>query len=311
VIEVTRFLLVSIVVPNLDEALIRYHDVFGFEHTQRRLIPEMSVEIAILPLDGRGYAIELVAPSNSIPNGAAAKQSATSVADFLERRGPGIHHLTFEIANFDEAIAHLAVQGVTANISEVLGSQGTHPMAIIHPKLCSGVMFELLPHGAFAPKPAAIGSSICRRFLRTSCMSNDLNQTIKTYGDLFGLTAVQPNTATEMTTHSAVFTIGGDDVLESIAPLQAERPTRSHHHNPLAEAGRYKDIDRRKEGPYSLVLEARDLDSAIARFDAQKIHYTSLDIDTGSGLLRTAVVDHRAGLGVRFEMRGFATTPTE
>ena len=300
-LEVTRFLLVSIVVPDLDKALDRYHTLFGLEPSQRRPIPEMAVEMAVLPLDSRGYAIELVAPSRAAPQDPAARQSAQSLAAFLDRRGPGIHHLTFEVADFDAAVAHLEDRGAPTSVSEVQGDKGTHPLAVVHPRSCRGVMFELLPPGAFVPEPAEPGSSIFRRFLNTSCVTQDLDHAVATYADLFGFTATQEATVPEMAVRSAIFTIGGDDVLESFAPLPAGQRSLPRYSTD-AEAALDKFLERRKEGPYRLALEVHDYEATLGRLDAQSVPYVPFDLELDTGPLRVAVVSPRATTGVMFEV---------
>jgi methylmalonyl-CoA epimerase len=77
--------------------------------------------------------VELVKPS-TLDSG---------VARFLERRGPGIHHICFEVADLEGCLARLADQGVRLiNPQPVIGTGGKR-IAFIHPESTHGVLVEL------------------------------------------------------------------------------------------------------------------------------------------------------------------------
>jgi methylmalonyl-CoA/ethylmalonyl-CoA epimerase len=89
-------------------------------------------------------ALEIIAPAN--PPGNAGLDR------FLDRRGPGLHHICFEVDDLAAALATLKAAGVRL-IDEAPrpGARG-HLVAFIHPASTGGVLFELCatPHGAQA-----------------------------------------------------------------------------------------------------------------------------------------------------------------
>ena len=89
-------------------------------------------------------ALEIIAPAN--PPGNAGLDR------FLDRRGPGLHHICFEVDDLTAALATLKAAGVQL-IDEAPrpGARG-HLVAFIHPASTGGVLFELCatPHGAQA-----------------------------------------------------------------------------------------------------------------------------------------------------------------
>ena len=88
-------------------------------------------------------SIELVAPA------AATAQEPTNAGlqRFLDKRGPGLHHVCFEVEDLEEALASLKAAGVPL-IDEVPrpGARG-HRVAFLHPAATGGVLFELCAAG--------------------------------------------------------------------------------------------------------------------------------------------------------------------
>ncbi|HMN28733.1 MAG TPA: methylmalonyl-CoA epimerase [Caldilineaceae bacterium] len=122
---------VGIVVHNLDESLKTYCDQLGFQLLERVLIPEQRVEAAFL--EAGNSTLELIAPTDS--------ESGT--ARFLQNRGEGTHHLCFEVADINAALAQAQAQGL--RLIDGTPRRGVHGLvAFIHPKAAHGVMIELL-----------------------------------------------------------------------------------------------------------------------------------------------------------------------
>lgn len=94
--------------------------------------PAESVESAF----AEATALEIIAPA---PGGAGNP----SLTRFLERRGPGLHHICFEVDDLPTALATLKAAGVRL-IDEAPrpGARG-HLVAFIHPASTGGVLFEL------------------------------------------------------------------------------------------------------------------------------------------------------------------------
>ena len=122
---------VGIVVNNLDESLKTYQDQLGFTLLERVLIPEQKVEAAFL--DAHNSTIELIAPTDT--------ESGT--ARFLVKRGEGVHHICYEVADLAAALAQLKAEGV--QLIDETPRRGVHGLvAFVHPKATHGMMIELL-----------------------------------------------------------------------------------------------------------------------------------------------------------------------
>jgi methylmalonyl-CoA/ethylmalonyl-CoA epimerase len=123
---------VALAVEDLDEAIELYGRLFGAELEERGRIDEQGVEAAYLRFgDGR---LELVSPLG--PD--------TPVGRFLERRGPGMHHVAFEVDDIEQAIESLGRRG--ANVIEPAPriGFGGHRVAFVHPESLQGVLAEVV-----------------------------------------------------------------------------------------------------------------------------------------------------------------------
>jgi len=132
---------VGIAVADLDEEVERYRRTFGLEPTHRERMRDQGVEEVLFAV-GESY-VQLL----------GALGSDTPVGRFLVRRGPGVHHLGYRVANVTDALGRLRAQGV-ALIDETPrgGSRGT-TIAFVHPKSMGGVLVELVQE----PSPTAAG----------------------------------------------------------------------------------------------------------------------------------------------------------
>ena len=121
----------AIVVENMAEALEFWRDTLGLQLDQVEEIPTEGARVAFLPIgDSR---IELVEPITS----------DTGLSRFLEKRGPGFHHLCFEVKNLAEKLQQLESAGVELiNPEPTRGSDG-RLYAFLHPKSAGGVLIEL------------------------------------------------------------------------------------------------------------------------------------------------------------------------
>jgi methylmalonyl-CoA/ethylmalonyl-CoA epimerase len=132
---------VGIAVADLEEEVERYRRTFGIEPTHRERMRDQGVEEVLFAV-GESY-VQLL----------GALGSDTPVGRFLDRRGPGVHHLGYRVANVTRALGRLRAQGV-ALIDETprAGSRGT-TIAFVHPKSMGGVLVELVQQ----PSPTAAG----------------------------------------------------------------------------------------------------------------------------------------------------------
>ncbi len=131
---ITRIDHVALVVRNIDEALGFYRDVLGMQPSGIKTLPAEGVRIAFLPSGGPGGSeIELVEPLDP----------TTGVAQFLEKRGEGLHHICLETPDIDAALAYLQARG--ARVIDSTPRQAAEGRAIfLHPKGTHGVLLELV-----------------------------------------------------------------------------------------------------------------------------------------------------------------------
>jgi len=123
---------IAVAVPDLEEVLATWRDVLGLEEQGRELVAAQGVTVAFL--DAGGARLELLEPTG--PD--------TPVGRHLARRGPGLHHVAFEVDDLEEALAALKARGVRLVDSEPRpGAHGTR-VAFVHPKTTGGVLLELV-----------------------------------------------------------------------------------------------------------------------------------------------------------------------
>jgi methylmalonyl-CoA/ethylmalonyl-CoA epimerase len=145
-IKIKRIDHVAIAVADRDEAGARLQGLFGLREGTREHVAAQKTDVSFLHCDaargdgdaagGAETTIELVAPAGN-----------AGLQKFLDRRGPGLHHICFEVDDLDGALASLKAAGVPL-IDDVprLGARG-HRVAFLHPAATGGVLFELCASG--------------------------------------------------------------------------------------------------------------------------------------------------------------------
>jgi methylmalonyl-CoA epimerase len=125
----------GVAVADLEDAIETYRRLFGAEVEVRETLLDQGVDTAVLRVgDGR---IELL----------AARGPETPVGKFIDRRGPGMHHVAFEVSDVESELERLAAGGAEL-IDEkprpgLMGKQ----IAFIHPHATGGVLAELVAGG--------------------------------------------------------------------------------------------------------------------------------------------------------------------
>jgi methylmalonyl-CoA/ethylmalonyl-CoA epimerase len=125
----------GVAVDDLDVAITSYERLFGARVEERATQDEQGVEAASLSLgDGR---VELL----------AALGPDTPVGRFLAKRGPGMHHVAYEVENLSAELARL--EGVGAQLIDSKPRPGLFGMqvAFIHPDAVHGVLSEVVSRG--------------------------------------------------------------------------------------------------------------------------------------------------------------------
>ena len=123
---------VGLAVKNLDRAIQFYQDVLQMKVSGRKKVESQGVEMAFVDVGGSAQ-LELIAPL----------REDGSVARFIEKRGPGIHHICVEVEDIEKEIAHLLDNGVTMIDQEPRTGASGDRIAFVHPKSMIGALIEL------------------------------------------------------------------------------------------------------------------------------------------------------------------------
>ncbi|MEM6782313.1 MAG: methylmalonyl-CoA epimerase [Bacteroidota bacterium] len=97
--------------------------------------------VAATLLSTSSQASSIVAPRLEL---LSPTSTASPVAKFLDRRGPGLHHLAFRVPDLDAALARLQAEGVPLIDHAPRAGLGGKRIAFLHPKACGGVLVELV-----------------------------------------------------------------------------------------------------------------------------------------------------------------------
>jgi len=129
---------IGIAVNSIDEQIPYYRDILGIPLEAVEVVADQRVKVAFFRLGE--VRLELLEPTDP----------SSPIARFIEKRGQGIHHLAFTVADLPARIAELKRAGV-AMIDEK-PRQGAHHMqiAFLHPKSTFGVLTELCQASAIS-----------------------------------------------------------------------------------------------------------------------------------------------------------------
>lgn len=122
---------IAVLVDDMDSSLSFWRDGLGLELGGVQDVPAELAQIAFLPTGSS--EIELVRPTSS----------DSGLARYLEKRGPGMHHICLEVDDIQGMLAQLKAKGVQLINEEPRSSADGRKYAFIHPKSANGVMVEL------------------------------------------------------------------------------------------------------------------------------------------------------------------------
>ena len=125
----------GVAVADLDEALTTYERLFGARLEHRETVPEQGVEAASLRLGED--RVELL----------ASLGEETPVGKFLAKRGPGMHHVAYEVADVRAALDELAEAGAELIDDEPRQGLFGLEVAFVHPDAVYGVLTEVVCDG--------------------------------------------------------------------------------------------------------------------------------------------------------------------
>ena len=125
----------GIAVRNLEESLHFYRDVLGLNVSHQETVAVERVTVAMLPA-GDGSAtprLELL----------EATDSESTVAKFITRRGPGLHHVALRVDDLASAVERLRSGGARL-LNEPRAGAGGHTYVFVHPESTGGILLELI-----------------------------------------------------------------------------------------------------------------------------------------------------------------------
>lgn len=130
-IKIKRIDHVAIAVDNIDHALVKWQQALGLEPGVRELVSSQKTEAVLVPVGESN--IELIEPKGN-----------EGLQKFLEKRGPGLHHIAVEVEGLEAALELLKSLHVPL-IDETprIGARG-HKVAFVHPRATGGVLVELV-----------------------------------------------------------------------------------------------------------------------------------------------------------------------
>jgi methylmalonyl-CoA epimerase len=123
---------IGVAVADLDEAVALYEGTFEMPLVHRETVEAQGVEAVLLDV-GDGH-VELLRPL----------ADDTPVGKFLERNGPGLHHVAYRVDDIDSELARLSDAGVDLIDSEArVGIRGSR-VAFVHPRSSGRVLTEIV-----------------------------------------------------------------------------------------------------------------------------------------------------------------------
>lgn len=125
---------IGIATRALDETVGFWRDALGLEVEEVEEVAEQKVRVAMLPVGES--RVELLEPT----------ADDSPVAKFLEKRGPGIHHIAVGVDDIRATLARLKQQGVRLIDESPRVGAGNCLVAFVHPSSAGGVLLELVEH---------------------------------------------------------------------------------------------------------------------------------------------------------------------
>ena len=123
---------VGVAVEDLEGAIALYQGTFGMPLAHRETVEEQGVEAALLDV-GDGH-VELLRPLG--PD--------TPVGKFVAKRGEGLHHVAYAVADIDAALEELKGRGIELIDSEARVGIRSSRVAFVHPRSTGSVLTELV-----------------------------------------------------------------------------------------------------------------------------------------------------------------------
>jgi methylmalonyl-CoA/ethylmalonyl-CoA epimerase len=127
---------IGIATRGIQDAMTFYVDALGLRVAETEEVAEQKVRVAMIPIGES--RIELL----------EATSADSPIARFLEKRGPGIHHIAVRVDDIHVALAELRQKGARLIDEEPRKGAGGCLVAFVHPSSTGGVLFELVEYQA-------------------------------------------------------------------------------------------------------------------------------------------------------------------
>lgn len=122
---------IGIAVEDLDETLKIFSDLFGLECKFRKVIEEQQIEVAGVDIGESSLEFFMPLTRNS------------TVGRFIEKKGPGLHHIAFEVDSIKDWIEKLEKDEVKIIDKKPRKGASNHLISFLHPKSTGGILIEL------------------------------------------------------------------------------------------------------------------------------------------------------------------------
>jgi methylmalonyl-CoA/ethylmalonyl-CoA epimerase len=123
---------IGVAVADLDAAIDLHVNAYGMELVHRETVAEQGVEAVLLDV-GENH-VELLSPLSE----------DTPVGRFLAKRGPGLHHVAYQVDDIDAALEALRNQGMRMIDEQPRTGIRASRVAFLHPSASGGVLTELV-----------------------------------------------------------------------------------------------------------------------------------------------------------------------
>ena len=123
---------IGIATDDADAFAKLYGEVFGLDVAHEETFGGMRVVF----LEADGVYLEALEPVDE----------TTTIADYLDENGPGMHHLAFEVESVDAALQDARAAGAETIDDEPRPGAWGHTVAFLHPKSTGGVLVEFVEH---------------------------------------------------------------------------------------------------------------------------------------------------------------------
>ncbi len=122
---------VGVAVKNLEESIALFSKLFQLNRVEREEVESQRVRLAFF--DVGNTSIELT----------EATDIDSPIAKFIQKRGEGVHHLSFEVEDLTAELGRLKAAGFQLIDEKPRRGAGGHLIAFIHPRSTNGVLVEL------------------------------------------------------------------------------------------------------------------------------------------------------------------------